>query len=80
LLERAFPIFDIYNHICSIVPELRETTNELNTPLYYAAQEGILDAVRTLLNKGADVNKINNQGATPLYLAPENGHKNIDET
>jgi hypothetical protein len=79
LLELAFPIFDKYKYIYSIVPELREMVNVLNSiaPLHYAAQQGILDAVRSSLNESADVNKINNQGATTLCLAAENGHRNI---
>jgi ankyrin repeat protein len=73
--------FDKYNHTSSIFPELIDKINELNTaPLQYSAQEAMLHAVQSLVPEVANVNKINNQDDTPLYLAAENGYRNIVET
>ena len=38
---------------------------------------GYLDVVTTLIAKGADVNKVNTNGSTPLYRAAVKGHKVI---
>jgi ankyrin repeat protein len=46
-----------------------------NTPLLYAAAYGSLDAVRTLLAAGADVNARNGFDATPLIWAASNPEK-----
>ena len=44
------------------------------TPLYIAAQEGHEAIVRLLAKEcGADVNKANHHGTTPLYIAAHNG-------
>ena len=44
-------------------------------PLAVAARLGHLEVVKLLLEKGAEVNKATaNYGATPLYLAAQNGH------
>lgn len=42
--------------------------------LYIAAQEGNVDVVKGLLDRGAKVNQANNNGATPLFIAAQNGH------
>jgi len=44
------------------------------TPLLYAARQGHFDAVRTLLDKGADVNGVSADKTTPLMMAMINGH------
>ena len=45
--------------------------------LFIASQNGHLDVVRLLLQKGADKDKANNNGATPLYIASRRGHLEI---
>ena len=42
--------------------------------LFFACQEGQVDAARLLLDKGADVNRANNQGTTPLAIAKRQQH------
>lgn len=44
------------------------------TALTAAAKNGSLDAVSTLLSRGAKVNRRNKQGMTPLWLAVKDGH------
>ena len=39
------------------------------TPLWKACYEGHVDAARLLLEKGAEVDKANEWGGTPLYAA-----------
>ena len=45
--------------------------------LFIASQNGHLDVVRLLLQKGADKDKANNNGTTPLLFASLNGHLEI---
>ena len=44
------------------------------TPLMYAAREGSTDAVRALIDKGANHRAADPEGFTPLLLAIMNGH------
>jgi uncharacterized protein len=39
------------------------------TPLHFAAQEQAVDVVRLLVDHGADVNRANAHGNTPLFTA-----------
>src|SRR5260221_7687724 len=39
------------------------------TPLLYAAYKGHLEVIKLFIKNGADINKANNYGWTPLYLA-----------
>jgi ankyrin repeat protein len=39
------------------------------TPLHLAAQEGSLDAARALLDHGAEIDRTNATGNTPLFVA-----------
>ena len=39
------------------------------TPLYAASQEGHVEVVKILTERGADINKAMNDGYTPLQLA-----------
>jgi ankyrin repeat protein len=43
----------------------------------YACQQGYILIVRELLNKGANVNKINNNGWSALMIACYNGYTDI---
>ena len=51
------------------------------TPLFIACQNGHVDLVRLLLDKGAEVDRAAsgrwNEGQTPLYIAKENGHSAV---
>ncbi len=48
------------------------------TPLHEAAQSGDLDAAKSLLNRGADIDAISSRnGATPLHYAAESGRTEV---
>jgi ankyrin repeat protein len=47
------------------------------TALLFAAREGSLDCVRTLLSSGADVNQIAADGSSPLLVAVQNGYYDL---
>ena len=48
--------------------------------LYNAAQNGKLEKVNKLLEKGADPNKASTNGSTPLIMASQEGYLSIVET
>jgi hypothetical protein len=45
------------------------------TPLTIAAHRGKAECITALIKKGADPNKMNDNGYTPLHLASREGHK-----
>ena len=47
------------------------------TPLYWASSQGHLEVVRALLAAGADVNRSDNYGFTPLSVALAFNHTQI---
>ena len=47
------------------------------TPLHFAAREGCLDCIGTLLNLGADIDAVTPKGITPLLMAIINGHYDV---
>jgi ankyrin repeat protein len=48
------------------------------SPLHFAARQGFVDVVRTLVEAGADVNQLNpGDKSTPLVVATINGHFDI---
>lgn len=49
---------------------LVEATDKVGnfTPLYRAAQKGLLDMCRLLLKKGADIESTRGDGSTPFYI------------
>jgi len=49
------------------------------TPLFAASQNGHAEAVKVLLEDGADVNKQNKYGTTSLFLAAQIGNREIVE-
>lgn len=53
----------------SISDQLNRTDGSGNTPLHKAAEGGYVHQADDCLNKGADVNKRNNDGETPLDVA-----------
>ena len=52
---------------------------EHDTALIDACRNGRLDAVKALLARGADANepKTDGSGATPLYIAAQEGHTEV---
>jgi ankyrin repeat protein len=48
-----------------------------NTPLHFAAENGLLEVAQILLKRNAEVNSKNNHGSTPLLLASEFGHPDV---
>ena len=46
-------------------------------PLHIVAQEGHVEVVKLLLEKGANIEAINNQGFTSLWIAAYKGHTEI---
>ncbi|SVA93070.1 uncharacterized protein METZ01_LOCUS145924, partial [marine metagenome] len=54
-------------------------TTAFADPIHRAAAKGDLAGVQAELDKGADVNAKNDDGATPLHHAAEKGHKEIVE-
>lgn len=46
--------------------------NAQNTPLHYAAGAGHVEAVKWLLNNGADINALNLLGDTALHRVRSN--------
>merc|ERR1712027_80919 len=47
------------------------------TPLLEAANEGKVDAVKLLLDRGADLNITDERGDTPLHYAAHWAHNNV---
>src|SRR5207245_702031 len=47
------------------------------TPLHFAVQRGDLEAVKALLEAGADVDKPTTSGMSPLVLAINNAHYEV---
>ena len=46
-------------------------------PLHIACGNGHVDAARLLLDKGAEVDRANQNGTTPLYVACQQGHVDL---
>jgi len=58
----------------SIALKFRLQANEAHTILYAGVTEGFTHVVQFALAKGANVNQIYSNGATPLLLAAQEGH------
>ena len=56
--------------------KVRDTENSF-TPLHCASSNGHLDAVKLLIENGADPEDINENGWTPLHGAAQNGHLRV---
>ena len=55
----------------------KQKGGDLDSDLLIASQNGRLEGVRVLLERGADINKTDNHGETPLLGASRNGHLNV---
>ena len=47
------------------------------TPTYWAAYHGLVEMVRALVTVGADINKADNNGVTPLRTARRQGYTEV---
>lgn len=54
-------------------------THNSETPLYFAAKNGHLPAVKSLIKGGADLNRITNDLSCPLFAAVDGGHREVVE-
>uniref|UniRef100_A0A671SXC6 Ankyrin repeat and SOCS box protein 3-like n=1 Tax=Sinocyclocheilus anshuiensis TaxID=1608454 RepID=A0A671SXC6_9TELE len=54
-------------------------THNSETPLYFAARNGHLRAVKWLIKGGADINRTTNELSCPLFAAVDSGHKDVVE-
>ena len=59
------------------IPNVNVKGNNNVTPLILASQQGKLDVVNFLLDKGARVNDVMTDGKTALLMACKNGHTEI---
>ncbi|MDR2372349.1 MAG: ankyrin repeat domain-containing protein, partial [Puniceicoccales bacterium] len=70
LIERLLAEGGDLNQVTLFIdPESGEIIRKGEPPLNYAVSSGILEAVRIFLNNGADVNRGNAFGVTPLHVA-----------
>lgn len=61
----------------SLRAEINARDESGDAPLHHAALAGHLEAVRFLLDKGADINSVNTRGMSALNLALKNNHTEI---
>ncbi|MBI2677057.1 MAG: ankyrin repeat domain-containing protein [Candidatus Yanofskybacteria bacterium] len=59
-------------------PNIKRLTDGY-TPLLLAAWDGLLDNVRVLVEAGADINAVSNEGGSALMLAAQRGWREIVE-
>jgi len=59
-----------------ITEEIAKRVETINLA-WIAARGGHIDVIRALGNAGADLNKTNNKGVTPLFMAVQNGHLEV---
>lgn len=55
----------------------KNTAESKRSPLHHAANIGNSDAVKALLDNGADANQVNHNGVTALHCASWHGHTSI---
>ena len=48
-----------------------------NTPILLAARAGHVEAFKVLLNRGSQIDDLNDRGKSVLHLAAENNHVEV---
>lgn len=59
--------------LCSLQNSNNDMPNNMHIPIHLAAESGLDDIVKLLIDNGADVNKTQSTGWTPLDIASLNG-------
>ena len=67
----------LIKHLASLVQELNVRSFLENSLLLYAAENGQVEKVKTMLQIGIDVNVKNDSDWTPLHFATWNGHSTV---
>ncbi|XP_028414471.1 transient receptor potential cation channel subfamily A member 1 homolog isoform X2 [Dendronephthya gigantea] len=75
--ENCLEILELLMHHHKAKRLLEESDKYGNTPLHIAAKKGFINAVRQLLNEGADIDAVNLDEQTPLHMAAKSGKENI---
>ena len=57
--------------------DVRACDTEVYTPLHFAAENGLLELARTLLERDVEVNPRADYGSTPFLRALQNGHPDV---
>jgi len=74
---------EVMEVLLKAVPHAMSYANQPNrsgiTALYFASQEGCVEAARVLLKYGADANASRDTGTTPTWMAAQNGHSRVIE-
>ena len=70
---------NVLDVLCELYPstDVNQGDKYGDTPSCLAARSGHVEALRTLHKLGADLNKSNNDGATPFHIAAEYGQLNV---
>lgn len=79
VVEKVKKFFKTYSNINKSVVNWANPDDNYSTPLYLTATEDSYNysVADLLISKGADVNKANRNGETPLYRAAANGFSNV---
>jgi len=56
---------------------INQTDQFGNTALHYAALNGLVDVIKELIKKEPDLNAVNNDGETPMYMAAKEANWNV---
>jgi ankyrin repeat protein len=84
--HRITPLFqaivDRSFFICNLLIKYGANVNQrclenLQTPLHLAAMRGAVDMVKTLVNSGANLHKVDLDGSHPIHLAASQGHLSL---
>lgn len=79
--QNIFKLFNlVFLTLTLILGGFATTCNaDINNNLFIAAKSGNLNEITRLLNSGANVNSISDQGLTPLHAAAQNGSREVVE-